>query len=293
MALISSSDGAVLKRDARIDLHLHSHVSDGHLAPAELVRTAAAAGLHVIALTDHDTAGGVAEARDAASALPGPGVRVIPGIEVSSRWEEHEFHVLGYWIDPSHTAILGHQEQALARRTRRMEKMVLRLQELGIPIRFEEVLEAAGPEAHALGRPHLARALFAAGHTRFHGEAFNLWIGDRGPAFIAEDFPTPQEAIERIHAAGGLAVWAHPPLDLFVEVLPRFRDWGLDGVECYRPNLTGAEVQLLEHTARGAGLLTTGGSDWHGPHRAGLGDFHLRAHDAAGLLAHGGLRVEG
>lgn len=267
---------------------MHSRVSDGQLSPEELVGAAVTGGLGVIALTDHDTAGGV---REAAAAAAVAGIHLVPAIEISSRWEEHEFHVLGYWIDPSSPAILAHQESALSRRTRRMEKMVLRLREMGIPITFEEVLEAAGPETHALGRPHLARALHAAGHTRYHGEAFTRWIGDGGPAFVSEDFPTPSQAIERIHAAGGVAVWAHPQLDIFVAVLPRMREWGLDGVECFRPNLSGAEVQLLENTARSHGLLTSGGSDWHGPHRALLGDFSLRAEDARELLAIGGLTV--
>jgi 3',5'-nucleoside bisphosphate phosphatase len=268
----------------RVDLHLHSHVSDGHLSPAQLVRTAAAAGLGVIALTDHDTAGGVAEAVEAAR---GTTVRVIPGIEISTRWEEHEFHVLGYWIDPQAPSILRHQEAALQRRARRMEKMVQRLNQMGVPVTFEQVVTAAGPEAHALGRPHLARALLEGGHTRYHGEAFARYIGDGGPAFIAENFPSPRDAVEAIQGAGGVAVWAHPPLDLYAAVLPHFLEWGLDGVECFRPNLTGAEMQMLEHTARGHGLMVTGGSDWHGPHRAALGDFALRADEVAPLLAHG------
>ncbi len=268
----------------RVDLHLHSHVSDGHLSPAALVRTAAAAGLGVIALTDHDTAGGVREAVEAAGGTP---VRVIPGIEISTRWQEHEFHILGYWIDPGAPSILRHQESALLRRARRMEKMVLRLNEMGVPVTFGQVVAAAGPEAHALGRPHLARALLDAGHTRFHGEAFSRYIGDGGPAFVAENFPLPEDAIRTIHEAGGLAVWAHPPLDLYVAVLPHFRQWEIDGIECFRPNLSGSDMQLLEHTARGHGLMVTGGSDWHGPHRAALGDFALRADEVAQLLARG------
>jgi 3',5'-nucleoside bisphosphate phosphatase len=274
------------QRALRIDLHLHSHVSDGQLSPGELVAAAAKGRLDVIALTDHDTAAGVPEARRAAEAA---GIQLIPGIEISSRLDPHEFHILGYWIDPASDLILAHQESAISRRVRRMEKMVVRLQEMGIDISFEEVVAAAGPETHALGRPHLARALLNAGHIRYHGEAFVRFIGDNGPAFVAENFPTPAEAIASIHGAGGLAVWAHPPLDLFTAMLPKFREWGVDGVECYRPNLTGADIQLLEHTARQFGLLTTGGSDWHGPHRAALGDFSLRFQDAAGLLAYGGI----
>jgi 3',5'-nucleoside bisphosphate phosphatase len=270
----------------KVDLHLHSHVSDGQLSPAELVRTAARVGLDAIALTDHDTAGGVDEALEAAEIH---GCAVIPGIEISSRWGEHEFHVLGYWIDHQSAPIRAHQDSALDRRRRRMEKMVARLTEMGVEISFEQVVTAAGPDAHALGRPHLARALFEAGQTRFYGEAFTRFIGDSGPAFVAENFPTPEQAIDTIHAAGGLAVWAHPPPGLFADIVPNFVEWGIDGIECFRPNLSGSDIQLLEHTARSRDLLVTGGSDWHGPHRSALGDFALRADEVEPLLSFGGI----
>lgn len=288
MALIPRAPAPSSAALVRVDLHLHSYVSDGQLAPAELVRTAAAGRLNIIALTDHDTAAGVPEALAAADEA---GIRLIPGIEISTRWEQHEFHVLGYWIDPASAAIQAHQESAIARRIRRMEKMVVRLQEMGVEITFGQVVEAAGPETHALGRPHLARALHAAGQTRFYGEAFTRFIGDGGPAFVAEAFPTPAEAIKSIHAAGGVAVWAHPPLEFFPSIFPSFRSWGVDGIECFRPNLTGSDIQLLEHTAKQAGLFVTGGSDWHGPHRAMLGDFALRPQDVSELLAVGGIHA--
>ncbi len=268
----------------KIDLHLHSHISDGQLSPEALVRAAAAGGLSAIALTDHDTAAGVGEATLAAQGLP---LRVIPGIEVSTRSDEHEFHVLGYWIEPSSDAILRYQETAVGRRVRRMEGMVDKLRGMGIPITYEEVASAAGP-ARSIGRPHLARALLAAGHTRYYGEAFERYISDSGPAFVAERFPTPEEAIAMIHEAGGVAVWAHPPLELLAPVLPRFVEWGVDGVECFRPALSGADVQWLEHAARAEGLFPTGGSDWHGPHRAALGDFFVRPQEVRELLEVGG-----
>lgn len=268
----------------RADLHLHSHVSDGHLSPTEVVRAAHAGGLGVISLTDHDTAAGVPEALDAAAELP---LRVIPGIEVSTRWHEHEFHVLGYWIDPAAPEILAHQTASVARRGRRMENMVAKLQAMGIDISLEEVRTAAGPEARSLGRPHLARALHSGGHTRYYAEAFDRFIGDRGPAFVAEGFPNPGEAIAMIHAAGGVAVWAHPPLDLFADEIERFVAWGLDGVECYRPLHTAQDTLLLTRTARDLGLIATGGSDWHGPHRSALGDFYIPLERVAELMETG------
>lgn len=270
----------------KIDLHLHSHVSDGDLSPGELMARAAAAGLGIVALTDHDTAAGVDAALTAAASLP---IRVVPGIEMSTRWGDHELHVLGYWIDPHAPAIQEHQAASVHRRTDRMERMVANLQRMGIPITYEEVASAAGPEARSIGRPHLARALLAAGHTRYYGEAFARFISDAGPAFVPQDFPSPAEAIAMIHAAGGLAAWAHPPLPALEELMPRMAGWGLDGVECYRPSLTPVEVEILLGTARHFGLLPTGGSDWHGPHRAALGDFFVRPDQVRGVLEAGGL----
>lgn len=265
----------------KIDLHLHSHVSDGDLAPAALVQAAASAGLDVIALTDHDTSAGVPEALRAAE---GTSVRVIPGIEVSTRWEQHEFHLLGYWIDPEAPSMLAHQEASVLRRTQRMQGMVAKLQEMGIPITYEEVVAVAGPDVQSIGRPHLARALHAAGHTRYYGEAFARFIADGGPAFVAQGFPSPAEAIQMIHSAGGMASWAHPPLDLVEELLPQMAEWRLDGLECLRPNLLPVESQALLALAERHGLVVTGGSDWHGPHRGPLGDFYVRPHEVRELL---------
>lgn len=263
---------------------MHSHVSDGDLAPSEVVHAAHAAGLDVIALTDHDTAAGVEEAREAAASMA---MRVIPGLEVSTRWGEHELHILGYYVDPNAEVILAHQDASVIRRVRRMERMVAKLQELGVGITYEEVAAAAGPATRSIGRPHLARALLAGGHTRYYGEAFARFISDRGPAFVAEAFPTPEEAIRMIHAAGGLAVWAHPPLELFTDEIAHLVSWGIDGVECYRAMQTPAETLVLERTTRDLGLLTTGGSDWHGPHRAVLGDFYVRPEQVRDFLDRG------
>lgn len=265
----------------RIDLHLHSYVSDGDLSPTALVAAAVAARLDVIALADHDTAAGVEEARLAAAMLP---IQVVPALEISTRLDPHDFHVLGYWIDPVSPPILEHQRASVVRRMERMERMCGRLREMGVPITYAEVATAAGPEVRSIGRPHLARALLAGGHTRSFGEAFARYISDGGPAFVVQDFPSPAEAIEVIHRAGGVAVWAHPPLDLVEELLPSFVGWGLDGVECYRPNLPPDGVAGMVDLTRRSGLFPTGGSDWHGPHRAALGDFCLREEQVAELL---------
>ncbi len=266
----------------RVDLHLHTWTSDGDVSPAEVVRLAASARLDVIAITDHDTAAGVGEA---VAESVGRDILVIPGIEVSTRWSDQELHVLGYWIDPQAEPILEHQRRATSRRSTRMGAMVDRLQSLGIGITFEDVETAAGPTVQTLGRPHLARALHNRGFTRFYGEAFARYIGDTGPAFVAEGFPLPEDAIDTIHRAGGVAVLAHPPLAWIPEALESLVEMGLDGLECFRPGLDQADISMLERLAGRFELLTTGGSDWHGPRRVGLGEFAVPAARVERLLA--------
>jgi predicted metal-dependent phosphoesterase TrpH len=266
----------------KLDLHIHTYTSDGHASPTEVVGAAIAGGLDVIAIADHDTAAGLEEAWAAAD---GTALQVIPGIEVSTRHGGHDLHILGYWIDTRSEVMKQHQLVAASRREERMKAMVARLQELGIDIAFEEVLAAAGTETRSLGRPHLARALLAGGHTRFYGEAFERYLHDGGPAFVSQGFPTVREGIEMIHAAGGVAIWAHPEITILDREIRHFVEWGLDGVECFRPYLPSAQSMLLDRAARDLGLLRTGGSDWHGPHRGPLGDFYVRDRDVPEFLA--------
>lgn len=271
----------------RIDLHIHSRASDGHLTPTAVVDAAVAGKLDVIALTDHDTVAGVREAVEAARERP---IRVVPGIEVSTRHADAEIHVLGYFVDPDSDALRVHGEGARTRRMDRAERMVRKLQEQGIPLEYEEVLREAGPDAASIGRPHIARALLAGGHTRYYGQAFDLYLADGKSAFVLTEFPTVREAIDMIHAAGGLAVWAHPPVEIFDREIRLFAGWGLDGVECYRPGTPPAESLLFEAAARSLDLLRSGGSDWHGPHRSRLGDYALREEDVRELLEAGAQR---
>jgi 3',5'-nucleoside bisphosphate phosphatase len=265
----------------RVDLHLHSLVSDGALSPTAIVEAAAGGGLGVIALTDHDTAAGVAEAMGAGDTY---GVTVIPAIEISTREGAHELHVLGYWVDPHSAPIVLHQETAGRRRELRMNRMIDRLRDLGVHVSLDQVVAMAGPEGRVLGRPHLARVLQEAGHTRTVSEAFDLYLGDDGPAYVAEAFPGMADAIALIHEAGGLAVWAHPPFSLLEKEAPRFQEMGLDGLEAYRPGYSTSDVRFVSGVARRNGLLTTGGSDWHGPERGPLGEFGVDAALLADLL---------
>lgn len=268
-----------------LDLHLHSTASDGQLDPAGVVRAALAARLDVIALTDHDTVAGVSAALEAARDRS---IDVIPALEVSSTWEGSEVHVLGYFVDPGAPALERHDSSAGQLRARRLEEMVGRLRDQGVEVDFQAVAELAGDEVSSLGRPHLARALKQAGYVASISEAFDRYIGDEHPAFIPTRLLDPFQAIELIHAAGGLAVWAHPPLHLVDSLLSRLVARGLDGLEVHRPKWPPDRVALLSRHARDAGLVVTGGSDWHGPDDGPLGTFRVDARDVAAFLEAGG-----
>lgn len=270
----------------RVDLHIHSHASDGQLPPAGVVRAALAGRLDVIALTDHDTVAGVREALEAARGQP---ITVVPGIELSTEHGPHEIHVLGYFVDPDSEALRAHHARASDRRAGRMREMVRKLQEQGVGVELEQVLRIAGPEAASLGRPHLARALQAGGHTRSVSEAFELYLKDGGSAFVATEFPSVREAIDTIHAAGGVAVWAHPELEVFEREVRTFAGWGMNGIECFRPNTPPVEAMLFDRVARDMGLFRTGGSDWHGPHRGRLGDWAIRWDEVREMLESRGI----
>ena len=271
----------------RLDLHVHTTASDGSSSPAEVVRLAAEGGLDVLAITDHDTVAGIPAAMDAAAETS---LRLIPGIEASSTYEDEEFHILGYFIDPHADSVQAHQRHAVGGRERRMEEMVDRLRRQGLLIEMADVIDAAGPDRSAIARPHLARALVLKGYAKSVTDAFDRLIGDRHPAFVPTRLATPEEAIRVIHDAGGIAVWAHPPMDALHRLLPAFIEAGLEGLEVYRPRGTPRHVRKLERVATAAGLLSTGGSDWHDSERGQpLGSFYVTEEDVGGLLAKGGI----
>lgn len=271
----------------RLDLHIHTTASDGSWSPEAVVRGAAEGGLDVISITDHDTAASV---RPAESAARGLNLQVIPGIEVSSTFQRSDIHILGYFIDPLSEAILAHAGRAGARRDERMREMLELLAEDGIEVDFAEVERAAGPDRVVIGRPHLARALVQGGHATSTHDAFDRLIGDDGPAFVPTHLLEPVEAVEVVVEGGGIAIWAHPPGELVDTLLPGLLEAGLKGLEVYRPRTRRAQVLRLESVCTSAGLLMSGGSDWHSPDGgSALGDFHVTADEVEGLLEVGGM----
>ena len=270
----------------RLDLHIHSTASDGAWSPAAVAERAVGR-LDVIAITDHDTIAGVDQARLAVAGMP---LHVIPAVELSSTYRGRDIHVLGYFVDPAAPVLLEHAALAMGVRERRMEEMIRRLGEQGIHVAMESVLQAAGPERGSIGRPHLARVLVEAGHAESIPQAFDRWIGDVHSAFVPTSLVDPSEAIAVVRAAGGIAVWAHPPADLIDTLLPGLVRDGLRGIEVYRPRTAPEQAVRLERTARTAGLVVTGGSDWHTPEAGSeIGDFHVTGEDLAHFLEEGGM----
>ena len=246
---------------ARVDLHIHSTASDGRYSPAEIVRKAAVAGLTVIALTDHDTVDGIIPALEAAKAFPW--MKIIPGVEISTDVPDGEVHVLGYFIDYTDVDLQATLEKMRHSRRERAQKMVAKLKELGMPIEWDRVREIAG--VSAFGRPHVAQALLEKGYIGSLREAFAKYIGRNGPAYIEREKMTPVEAAELIVRSNGLPVLAHPltvpdPEAMVIEM----KNAGLVGIEAYYGEYSTEEINRLVHLASKYGIITTGGSDYHG-----------------------------
>jgi len=254
-----------------VDLHAHSTASDGALSPAAMVGAAHRLGLAALALTDHDSVGGLPEAQSAARAL---GIRVVSGVELSAYEGAREIHILGL-----HLASLAEIEQHLTtlrhvRRTR-AERIVERLATLKAPVALDRVLAIAGPGA--IGRPHIAQALMEAGHVKDRREAFDRFLGAGRPAFFAKHRLTIAQAIEMIHQAGGLAILAHPGSRGTRERVQQFVSAGGDGLEVRHPGHTTEDAARLAALVEHFRVVPSGGSDCHGASEGprALGSMHV------------------
>lgn len=247
-----------------VDLHTHSSRSDGLLAPADLVREAAAAGIELLALTDHDTTGGL---EDAALAARAAGIALVPGSEVSALWRCQAIHVLGLWIDPEAPPLKKLLEAQRARRQQRLERMCARLTELGLPGRAllrECVAASATPT-----RTHLASALVAGGHVRRPEEAFRRYLGAGKPAHVAAGWPSIGEVIACIRGAGGRAALAHPAryrlsAGALRALIAEFGAAGGHALEIVSGASGGMHAEGLGALALRHGLAGSVGSDFHG-----------------------------
>ena len=277
------------------DLQSHSLHSDGALAPAQVVAAASAAGVELLALSDHDTTAGIPEAHAAARAV---GIDLVTATEITGVHDgRQDLHILGYRIDPEHPGLEAALAFSRGDRERRAHAMAARLHELGFAI-DETGLAARAAEGKPIGRPHLAEAVVAHPDNRARLQEAGLeemtpflvaYLIEGAPAFVARSSPTVAEAIALIHQAGGVAVWAHPFWDLaedaqVLETLDGFRAAGLDGVEAFYATHTAAQTRLLVQRAARDGLYTTGSADFHGPDHRLFSRF--RAFELHGLAPH-------
>ena len=241
------------------DLHLHTCFSDGTYTPEELAAHAARLRLQTIALTDHDTTEGCLRAAMACQNL---GVEFITGAELTAEFDGTELHLLGYYLDPHHPELLRQTARFQEVRQNRIREMVERINRLGIPLTADAVFALAN--CRSPGRPHVGRALVRAGFCSSVDEAFDRFLKKDRPAWVPKFKMSVFDGIDLIHAAGGLAVLAHPGLNRVDPAIPQLAEAGLDGLECFHTKHTPATADHYLRLASTYQLLVTGGSDCHG-----------------------------
>ena len=283
-AIRSDSRRMLGTQHVRTELHCHTTASDGRHTPAEVVRLAHQRGVALLAITDHDTLAGNEEAASVGQALH---VRVIRGVEISALSLGGEVHVLGYGVQPRDPETQARFDALRGVREARARAILDKLAGLGIHIPFARVRALAGDAV--IGRPHVARAMVEAGVVATQNEAFDLYLGEGKPAFVAHLGLTPVQAVQLIHAAGGLAVLAHPGLYLgdLADLIDELVAAGLDGLEAFYPLHTPEQVESFVRIARARNLLLTGGSDFHGLEGEGaasLGSVSPPESEVAALL---------
>jgi predicted metal-dependent phosphoesterase TrpH len=266
-----------------IDLHLHTAVSDGRLSPSSLVSLAAASGLRIISVTDHDTVAGLADAR-AAAALHG--IRVVPGIEITAVDNGRDVHVLGYFFDPEDAALGRFLQAQRAERIDRVREIGARLQSLGYSVDVEAIVDTATHcTGRSIGRPLVADALIAGGHAVDRSDAFDRLLADGRPGFVPRCGPPVADVVRVVSAAGGLTSLAHPGLLDMDARIPQYAESGLAAIEVrHREHDATAEAHY-RHMARDLNLAVSGGSDFHGEPTQELGSVTLDPHDFDALEA--------
>jgi len=246
---------------AKGDFHLHSSASDGVHSPTWVMETAAARGVRILSLTDHDTTEGWAEAKAAADRL---GLRLIPGLELSTDMGKVDTHLLAFGFDIENQPLQDFLASQRHGRIARTQQIVDILAANGMPLSVDRVFEIAGEAT--VGRPHVARALVEAGHVASVQEAFDLWLGNGKPADVDREKLSPEEAIGRIHQAGGVVFCAHAIFmgEEYPQLVEQLAAWGLDGLETYYKHYDAETVEAMRLLGERLGLALSGGSDYHG-----------------------------
>jgi predicted metal-dependent phosphoesterase TrpH len=245
-----------------IDLHTHTTASDGRLTPDGLVARAAAAGVTVLAVTDHDTVGGC---EAGAAACAAAGITFVTGIEMTAVVGGGDLHVLGYFIDPASPALSAFLAEQRRQRVDRLRLMIERLAAGGITLNADEILQPAVDDSRkSAGRPWIARALVDGGYAASSNEAFDRWLGQGKAAFVPRLGAPPQDVIARIHEAEGIASLAHPGLVGHDEWIGGLVSAGLDAIEAYHSEHDAAATSRYLRMATAMGVAVSGGSDYHG-----------------------------
>jgi hypothetical protein len=257
----------------RVDLHVHTTHSDGVYTPAQVVDLARRAGLAAVAVTDHDTLGGVAAAQTA----DGSSLEIVSGVEITSEHRQRELHLLAYFVALDHVGLTAALADIRRHRVERFREMIERLRGRGVSLEGEEQRVQGSPEA--LGRRHLAEMLVRARRVATVREAFQRYLGDRGGVAVPKKRLPVAEALALVRDAGGVAAWAHPPYDCTQEHLADLRDLGLGAIEVEYPDVRRSRVLELRGWAERLGLATTGGSDCHGPGRRTVGSCTISARE--------------
>jgi predicted metal-dependent phosphoesterase TrpH len=239
-------------------LHLHTHYSDGADSPETVAARAAEFGASAIAITDHDT---LAALPEAAEACAQHAIEFLPGVEISSRAGSKELHILGLGVSPTDAKLTATLARMAAARAERAQRMVRRLVELGVPVSWEDIAARAGG---TVGRMHIAQTIVAAGHARTIQDAFDKYIKAGRPAYVPRETLSPREAIDAIHAAGGLAFVAHPGVGDLESRLDALLTEGFDGIEVFHSKHAPHHQQRFAALAAERGLMVSGGSDCHG-----------------------------
>jgi predicted metal-dependent phosphoesterase TrpH len=264
------------------DLHLHSTYSDGRLTPSELVHKSIEIGLKYIALSDHDCLDGIEEAVRAAK---GSSLVIIPAVEFSCVIEDgrKEIHIIGYIKDYKNKKLRNLLKYFAEARTERARGIVGKLAALGIGIDFESVKEIAG--YGTVGRPHIARAIVKTGAVKNVWQAFEQYLSEGAPAYLPKAAFSVDAAISAIHNSGGLAIWAHPPMEILRNHIEYYKSVGLDGIEAFHPLLASRDRRKAKRIAQKNNLFVTGGSDWHSIERDGpFGSYRIKSEDISEFL---------
>ncbi|ARM30515.1 PHP domain-containing protein [Prosthecochloris sp. HL-130-GSB] len=243
----------------KADLHIHTKCSDGIFTPEEIVQKAKKSGLKAISITDHDSVSGIEKAKPLAKQL---GIELINGVEMSSTYQGHDIHILGYFFDDKNPELTRYLDHCRQLRTERAERMVQKLARMGVKIEIEQIILKA--QNGSVGRPHIAAVLQDGGFVKSFSEAFSKYLGSHSPAYVKSIETHPAEIIRLINEASGLSFLAHPGQNVPDEILRQLITFGLDGIEIIHPSHDAYKQNYYREIANEYFLLFSGGSDYHG-----------------------------